>query len=68
MFALGLGAMAFAGLNVVVMRRSVVGPLHEITEATDRIATGDVSCSIPHYGRANEIGRSPMPCRISAMP
>ena len=57
LFALGLGALIFAGLNVLVMRRSVVGPLHEITEATDRIAGGNVNCPIPHYARADEIGR-----------
>jgi PAS domain S-box-containing protein len=57
LFALGLGALIFAGLNVLVMRRSVVGPLHEITEATDRIAGGNINCPIPHYSRADEIGR-----------
>jgi len=57
LFALGLGALIFAGLNVLVMRRSVVGPLHEITEATDRIAAGNLNCRIPHYARADEIGR-----------
>jgi nitrogen fixation/metabolism regulation signal transduction histidine kinase len=57
LFALGLGALIFAGLNVLVMRRSVVGPLHEITEATDRIAAGNVNCRIPYYARADEIGR-----------
>ena len=55
--ALGLGALVFAGLNVLVMRRSVVEPLHEITEATDRIAAGNLNCRIPHYARADEIGR-----------
>ena len=57
LFALGLGALIFAGLNVLVMRRSVVGPLHEITEATDRIAAGNLNSRIPHYARADEIGR-----------
>jgi PAS domain S-box-containing protein len=57
LFALGLGALIFAGLNVRVMRRSVVGPLHEITEATDRIAAGNLNSRIPHYARADEIGR-----------
>jgi PAS domain S-box-containing protein len=56
LFALGLGALILAALNVLVMRRSVVGPLHEITEATDRIAGGNVDCPIPHYARADEIG------------
>ena len=57
LFALGLGALTFAALNVLVMRQSVVGPLNEITEATDRIAGGNVNCQIPHYERADEIGR-----------
>ncbi|WP_156433712.1 PAS-domain containing protein [Bradyrhizobium retamae] len=57
LFALGLGALIFAALNVLVMRRSVIEPLHEITEATDRIAAGKVNSHIPHYARADEIGR-----------
>jgi PAS domain S-box-containing protein len=57
LFALGLGALIFAALNVLVMRRSVVQPLQEITEATDRIAAGNVNSYIPHYARADEIGR-----------
>jgi PAS domain S-box-containing protein len=57
LFALGLGALIFAALNVLVMRRSVAGPLQEITEATDRIAAGNINSRIPHYARADEIGR-----------
>jgi len=41
LFALGLAALILAGLNVVVMRGSVVGALAEITQATDRIAQGE---------------------------
>jgi PAS domain S-box-containing protein len=43
-------------LNVVVMRSSVVGALAEITQATDRIADGDVKSKVPHLGRHDEIG------------
>lgn len=57
LFALGLAALFFAGLNVVVMRSSVVGALSEITQATDRIADGDVKSKVPHLGRHDEIGR-----------
>ncbi|MET4329559.1 PAS domain S-box-containing protein [Bradyrhizobium sp. i1.15.2] len=57
LFVLGLGALVFAGLNVVVMRGSVVGALAEITQATDRIAGGDVKSEVPHLGRHDEIGR-----------
>lgn len=57
LFVLGLVALVFAGLNVVVMRGSVVGALAEITQATDRIAGGDVKSEVPHLGRHDEIGR-----------
>jgi PAS domain S-box-containing protein len=56
LFALGLAALILAGLNVVVMRGSVVGALAEITQATDRIADGDVKSKVPHLGRHDEIG------------
>ncbi|WP_100180102.1 PAS-domain containing protein [Bradyrhizobium nitroreducens] len=57
LFALGLAALILAGLNVVVMRGSVVGALADITQATDRIAQGDVKSEVPHLGRHDEIGR-----------
>lgn len=57
LFMLGLAALFLAGLNVVVMRSSVVGALAEITQATDRIADGDVESEVPHLGRHDEIGR-----------
>jgi PAS domain S-box-containing protein len=57
LFVLGLAALLLAGLNVVVMRGSVVGALAEITQATDRIADGDVKSEVPHLGRHDEIGR-----------
>lgn len=56
LFMLGLVALVLAGLNVVVMRSSVVGALAEITQATDRIADGDVKSEVPHLGRHDEIG------------
>ncbi|MCK1394663.1 PAS-domain containing protein [Bradyrhizobium sp. 1] len=56
LFVLGLAALVLAGLNVVVMRGSVVGALAEITQATDRIADGDVKSEVPHLGRHDEIG------------
>ena len=56
LFALGLAALMLAALNVVVMRGSVVGALAEITQATDRIAQGDVKSRVPHLGRYDEIG------------
>ena len=57
LFVLGLAALVLAGLNVVVMRGSVVGALAEITQATDRIAEGDVKSEVPHLRRHDEIGR-----------
>ena len=57
LFALGLLALVLAGLNVVVMRGSVVGALADITQATDRIAQGDVKSEVPHLHRHDEIGR-----------
>lgn len=56
LFMLGLVALVLAGLNVVVMRSSVVGALAEITQATDRIADGDVESAVPHLSRHDEIG------------
>lgn len=56
LFMLGLVALVLAGLNVVVMRSSVVGALAEITQATDRIAGGDVKSEVPHLRRHDEIG------------
>lgn len=56
LFMLGLAALVLAGLNVVVMRSSVVGALAEITQATDRIADGDVKSEVPHLRRHDEIG------------
>lgn len=56
LFMLGLVALVLAGLNVVVMRSSVVGALAEITQATDRIADGDVESEVPHLSRHDEIG------------
>jgi PAS domain S-box-containing protein len=49
--------MIFAALNIYVMKNSVVRPLSEITQATDRIAAGNLDCEIPYYSRTDEIGR-----------
>jgi PAS domain S-box-containing protein len=57
LLALGFGVLMFAALNIVVMKASLIGPLSEITQATDRIAAGKFDGEIPHYARADEIGR-----------
>jgi PAS domain S-box-containing protein len=54
---LGFGAMIFAALNVYVVKTSVVGPLSDITQATDRIAAGNLDSEIPYSDRMDEIGR-----------
>ena len=54
---LGFGAMIFAALNVFVVKTSVVGPVSEIAQATDRIAAGNLDSEIPYCYRADEIGR-----------
>ena len=57
LLALGLIALMLAALGVFVTRRSVIGPLAEITEATDRIAAGKINSAIPYINRRDEIGR-----------
>jgi PAS domain S-box-containing protein len=55
--ALGIGILMLAGFNVLVMRRSVITPLAEITRATGRIAAGKTNLVIPYITRKDEIGR-----------
>jgi PAS domain S-box-containing protein len=54
---LGIGALLLAALNVFVVRRLVIEPLADITDATRSIAAGKVLLSIPHIARRDEIGR-----------
>jgi PAS domain S-box-containing protein len=56
LFALGLCALTLAALIVFVMRTYVVGPLAQITEATDLIAAGKLKLDIPLIDRRDEIG------------
>jgi PAS domain S-box-containing protein len=56
LFGLGLGTLAFAALNLWIMKRSVIGPLREIIRATDRVAEGNLNFDIPHISRGDEIG------------
>ena len=55
--SLGGFAMMVAGFNILVMRRYVLAPLSDITEATDLIAAGKIEIGIPHIARSDEIGR-----------
>lgn len=52
-----VGALALAALIVFIVRNSIVVPLLEITEATNRIAAGKLKLMIPHIHRRDEIGR-----------
>jgi PAS domain S-box-containing protein len=56
LFVLGLGALIFAALNVLIMKSYVIGPLSEITQATDLIAAGKLDLDIPFVTRKDEIG------------
>ena len=56
LLALGFGALLFAALNIHVVKACVIGPLSQITKATDRIAVGNFDGEIPHLARTDEIG------------
>jgi PAS domain S-box-containing protein len=56
LFGLGSCALLLAALIVFVMRIYVVGPLGQITEATDLIAAGKLDLDIPFVSRKDEIG------------
>jgi PAS domain S-box-containing protein len=57
LFALGFCTLLLAALNVLVMRNYVIGPLADITRATDAITAGKINGEIPHVARRDEIGR-----------
>ena len=56
LLALGLGVLMLSALNVFVMRKQVIGPLSEITEATALIAAGKLDLDVPLVCRKDEIG------------
>ena len=51
-----LAMFALAVLLTLLLRRTLLQPLHQITEATARTAEGDLDIEIPHGGHPNEIG------------
>jgi PAS domain S-box-containing protein len=57
LFALGFCTLILAALNISVMKDYVLGPLAEITKATDAIAAGKIDGVIPYVTRTDEIGR-----------
>lgn len=54
---LGFTALALAAYVGTVIRRSLIAPLHDITETADRIAAGKVVVSVPHSERQDEVGK-----------
>lgn len=54
---LGLVGVLLTMLTVVVVNRSVVKPLTELTKATDAIGRGKLEVVVPHVRHDNEIGR-----------
>lgn len=54
---LGLAALALAAYVGAVIRRSLIAPLHEITETADHIAAGKVVATVPHSERLDEVGK-----------
>ncbi|MBC7950972.1 MAG: HAMP domain-containing protein [Rhodospirillaceae bacterium] len=56
------GALAVLGLVLIVavlimIDRQLVEPVHDMTEATAKMAEGDLSVEVPGIGRRDEIGR-----------
>ncbi|MBP0618217.1 methyl-accepting chemotaxis protein, partial [Jiella mangrovi] len=50
-------AAAVVGTVVFFLKRSVTGPIREVTRIMTSLADGDKSVDIPHLGRGDEIGR-----------
>jgi PAS domain S-box-containing protein len=57
LFALGFCTLLLAALNIRVMKKYVILPLADITNATDAITAGKIDGEIPHVARRDEIGR-----------
>jgi methyl-accepting chemotaxis protein len=49
-------AIAFAVGSMMVLRRRVLAPLHAITDAMRKVASGDLSAEAPYSDRTDEIG------------
>lgn len=56
LIALGIAAMAMAAFVALLILKSIVRPLSDITQTTDRIASGKIKLAIPHINRQDEIG------------
>jgi PAS domain S-box-containing protein len=57
LFGLGLLGLSIAAINLLIVRRSVIGPLSGIIRLAHRMAGGDIKAEIPYFGRRDEIGR-----------
>ena len=51
-----LAALVLSALNLIVVRRHVVRPLNDMTQAMSSLATNDLTVVIPGVGRGDEIG------------
>ncbi|MEW5728515.1 MAG: methyl-accepting chemotaxis protein [Pseudomonadota bacterium] len=49
--------LALLVVTVVMLDRQLVEPLNEMTDATGRLAEGDLTIQVPGLGRKDEIGR-----------
>jgi hypothetical protein len=68
LFLLGLAAVSLAGVNVLVMRESVVGPLTDIAKATDLIGTARSTARFPMLPMATRSGGWRGQCSTSVTP
>jgi PAS domain S-box-containing protein len=57
LMVVGSSALILAAFVALAIRNSVIAPLLEITQVTNRIAGGKLKLIIPHINRRDEIGR-----------
>ncbi|KUR72035.1 methyl-accepting chemotaxis protein [Novosphingobium sp. FSW06-99] len=55
--ATALTGLAGASAGFVMIRRSVVMPLHDLRNAMERLAAGQTGHAIPHIDRTDEVGQ-----------
>ncbi|MET1411336.1 methyl-accepting chemotaxis protein [Roseibium sp. HPY-6] len=59
MILLGLGvvSLATAGILTVIVMRTAIRPLKDLTEVMSKLAQGELDLSVPSQGRPDEVGR-----------
>lgn len=59
MILLGLGAvsLATAGILTVIVMRTAIRPLKDLTDIMSKLAQGELDLSVPSQGRPDEVGR-----------